>query len=53
MPPQFRGPVPPDHPLFSSGVSFVFCSELPEDEDEQPEQDDVADSGDVHGKPSS
>jgi hypothetical protein len=39
-------PVPPDHPMFSGGVSFVFRHELDEDEGEQPERDDVADSGD-------
>jgi hypothetical protein len=26
MPTQFRGPVPPDHPLFTGGPSFVFKS---------------------------
>jgi hypothetical protein len=28
----FRGPVPPDNPLFSLGPSFAFCYELPEDD---------------------
>jgi hypothetical protein len=27
-------PVPPDHPMFHGGVSFVFCHELPQDEAE-------------------
>jgi len=36
-------PVPPDHPMFSGGVSFVFQHELPEDEPEQDEFEDVED----------
>jgi len=28
--PHNSKPLPPDHPLFTQGVSFVFRSELPE-----------------------
>jgi hypothetical protein len=40
MPPTFRD-LPPDHPIFHGGVSFVFRDELPEDEPAS-EQDDAA-----------
>jgi hypothetical protein len=36
-------PVPPEHPLFSGQVFFVFQHELPEDEPEQDESEDVED----------
>lgn len=35
----FRGPVPPEHPMFSGQVSFVFRNELPDDEAEQDEHE--------------
>jgi hypothetical protein len=38
----FRGPLPPDHPIFHGGVSFVFRSYLPA-RSEPEEQDDDAD----------
>lgn len=40
----FRGPVPPEHPLFSGGVGFVVRSDPPEDEHEQ----DVVETDDEH-----
>jgi hypothetical protein len=43
-------PVPPDHPMFHSGVSFVFRHDLPEDELEHEQDDDVVD-GDEHDTP--
>jgi hypothetical protein len=38
MPVTFTGPVPPDHPMFSMGISFVFGSELPASTDDTPEE---------------
>jgi hypothetical protein len=38
VPSEFK-PVPPDHPMFSGQVSFVFQHELPEDEPEQDEHE--------------
>jgi hypothetical protein len=38
VPSEFK-PVPPDHPMFSIGPSFVFLGELPEDEPEQDEHE--------------
>jgi hypothetical protein len=35
-------PLPPDDPIFSLGVSFVFRSDLPQADDEH-ESDDVDD----------
>jgi len=32
VPSEFK-PLPPDHPLFSRGVSFVLRSELPQPEE--------------------
>lgn len=39
MPHELK-PLPPDHPLFQLGVSFVFRSDLP-DEPEEQHADDV------------
>jgi hypothetical protein len=39
----FRGPVPPDHPMITRGVGFVFRSPLPpepEAERDESEHDD-------------
>jgi hypothetical protein len=33
--PQKLEPLPPDHPIFTRGVTFVFRSDLPEPDDEQ------------------
>jgi hypothetical protein len=33
-------PVPPDHPMFHGGVSFVFRSELPLKPEDAPESED-------------
>jgi hypothetical protein len=38
VPPEIK-PLPPDHPLFTRGVSFVFQNELPEGETEQDESE--------------
>jgi hypothetical protein len=34
------GEVPPDHPMFTQGVSFVFRSELPEEHDDEDDAED-------------
>jgi hypothetical protein len=41
MPTSFRD-LPPDHPIFSSGVSFVFRSDPPSEQGES-EHDDEGD----------
>ena len=33
-------PLPSDHPLFTSGVSFVFRSDPPEEQDESEHEDE-------------
>lgn len=37
MPLRPIGQVPPDHPMFHGGVSFVFRDELPEDDVDEAE----------------
>jgi hypothetical protein len=37
---KWRGAVPPDHPMFTLGTSFVLRSELPEDEHESDDVDE-------------
>ena len=32
--------LPPDHPIFSGGVSFVFRSDLPAEQDESEDEDE-------------
>jgi hypothetical protein len=44
---KFRGPLPPDHPIFTIGSSFVFRSELPhEDEERDGHEDNQEDAED-------
>jgi hypothetical protein len=38
MPPRFYD-LPPDHPLFTQGVSFVFRSDPPEEHEPQDESE--------------
>jgi hypothetical protein len=41
MPIIFRGPLPPDHPIFNGGVSFVFRAELPLEDDDEDDEDEA------------
>jgi hypothetical protein len=53
MPPPFEDPGP-DHPLFTRGVSFVFRSDLPaeqEHKDEPESEDDDDDDDDIADEP--
>ncbi len=44
--PTTWGEVPPDHPLFTGGVSFVFKDELPDEpEADEHESDDGGERG--------
>jgi hypothetical protein len=43
MPPRPIGDVPPDHPMFHGGVSFVFRTDRPAEQDH--EDDEQYDSG--------
>jgi hypothetical protein len=44
MPPRFYD-LPPDHPLFTQGVSFVFRDELPDDAVDEAEDVVEEDNG--------
>jgi hypothetical protein len=35
----FRGPLPPDHPIFHGGAGFVFRNDLPEEPEHQDESE--------------
>jgi hypothetical protein len=39
MPIRWTGPLPPDDPIFTGGVSFVFRNDLPPEADDTPEDE--------------
>jgi hypothetical protein len=41
MPPRPIGDVPPDHPMFHRGVSFVSRSDLPAEQDHEDDEQSV------------